>query len=107
MTILPAKYARIRWDEDHAQKWVNEIFTWTNRETYLAWVDEWKAEVKERIIEIRHQKAIRRNKNHTIEDRGMANSHRQCLRIECANMYLLRGMAKKLSYQQKQARLAA
>lgn len=107
MIILPARYARIRWDEEHAQKWTPESFVWTDRDSYLAWVAEWKRELKARIIEIRRQKAIRRNKDETIEARGMANSIRQGLRVECANLFLLRQMAKQLSIQQKQARLAA
>jgi len=107
MTILPAKYARIRWDEEHAQKWAPEAFTWTDRDSYLAWVAEWRAELKRRVADIRRLKAIRRDKAETIEARNTANWQRQLLRIECANLFLLRQMAKTLSWQQKKARLAA
>ena len=62
MTILPSSRARIRWDEEHAQAWIGESFTWTSRGTYLAWVAEWKAELKRRIKEIRNLKATRRDK---------------------------------------------
>ena len=106
-TILPAKYAYVRWDEEHAQKWVHETFVWTDRESYLAWVAAWKLELKAHIVEIRAQKAIRRDKTQTIEARAQANSTRQSLRVQCFNLFLLRQMARDLSIQQKKARLAA
>ena len=105
--ILPSRYAHIRWDEDHAQTWSSESFTWTDRETYLAWVAEWKAELHKRIKLIRDLKAQRRDKSLSIEARNGANQNRQLLRIECANLMLLRMMAKKLSSQQRQQRIAA
>lgn len=105
--ILPSRYACIRWDEDHAQTWCGESFTWTNRETYLAWVTEWKAELHKRVALIRQLKAQRRDKSLSIAERNGANQHRQLLRIECANLMLLRLMAKKLSAEQRKQRIAA
>ena len=107
MTILPAKYARIYWDEEHALKWCGESFTWTDRDSYLAWVAEWKAELRSRIEDIRRLKAQRRNKELSIETRNYANQQRQQLRVECCNLLLLRMMGKKLSAQQRTTRLAA
>ena len=107
MTILPAKYAHIYMDEEHALKWCGDNFTWSDRESYLAWVAAWKSELKTRIEEIRRLKAQRRNKSLSIETRNYANYQRQLLRIECCNLLLLRTMGKKLSVQQRDTRLAA
>ena len=107
MTILPAKYAQIYWDEEDAAKWSAESFTWTDRDSYLAWVAAWKAELHTRIAEIRRLKAQRRNKDLSIATRNYANNQRQLLRIECCNLILLRMMGKKLSVTQRNARLAA
>lgn len=107
MTILPPKYAQIYWDEEHALKWCGESFTWTDRESYLAWVATWKSELKARIAEIRRLKAQRRNKDLSIDTRNYANYQRQLLRIECCNLLLLRTMGKKLSIEQRTQRLAA
>jgi hypothetical protein len=107
MTILPAKYARIYWDEEHALKWCGETFTWTGRDSYLAWVTAWKAELHTRIEDIRRLKAQRRNKALSIEARNYANHQRQLLRVECCNLLLLRMMGKKLSSEQRTIRLAA
>jgi hypothetical protein len=105
MIILPEKYAHIRWDEEHAQDWVSETFTWTDRDSYLVWVATWKAELGNRIVAIRRAKAIRRDKTQTDEARGDAQSERQILRIECANLFLLRSMGKRLSATQRKTRL--
>lgn len=103
--ILPTKYARIRWDEEHAQAWISETFTWTDRTNYLVWVAAWKAELKAKIADIKDQKAIRRDPAKTQDDRSAAQSKRHYLRIECANLMLLRMMAKKLAASQRQQRL--
>jgi hypothetical protein len=107
MIILPSRYASVRFDEEHAQKWCGESFVWTGRDSYLAWVAAWKAELHRRVADIRSWKARRRDRSLSIEERNLANWHRQALRIECANLMLLRSMAKKLSAQQRQQRLAA
>ena len=107
MTILPPRYAQIYWDEEHALKWCGESFTWADRASYLAWVVEWKIELRQRIAEIRRLKAQRRDKTLSIETRNSANAQRQLLRIECCNLMLLRTMGKKLSVEQRNARLAA
>lgn len=107
MTILPAKYMHIRWDEETIQKWIGESFTWTDRTSYLAWVTEWKAELADRVKEIRRLKAIRADKTADSEVRMNANAERQRLRIVCANLMLLRMLGKRLSAEQRQARLAA
>ena len=104
MSILPAKYARIRWDAEHAQPWIHQCFTWTDRESYLAWVAQWKVEIHEKIKDVREQKVLRRD---TTEDQAAAQSKRHYLRIECANMYLIRQMAKQLACQQREERLRA
>jgi hypothetical protein len=105
--ILPSRYAHIRWDEDHAQNWCSESFTWTDRDSYLAWVAEWKVELHTRIKLIRDLKAQRRDKSLSIATRNGANQNRQLLRIECANLMLLRMMGKKLSAEQRKQRIAA
>ena len=102
MSILPAGYARIRWDAEHAQPWINQCFTWTDRASYLAWVAQWKAELHAKIEDVREQKALRRD---TSKDQAAAQSERHYLRIECANMYLIRQMAKELAGRQREERL--
>ena len=79
MTILPTRYAQIRWDEEHAQEWCHESFTWTDRESYLAWVAAWKAELHARIDDIRRLKAQRRNTSLSIATRNYANVQREVL----------------------------
>lgn len=103
--ILPTKYARVRWDEEHAQEWIGESFTWTDRDSYLAWVVAWKDELTTRIMAIRSQKALRKDPDDAT--RSMAQHERHYLRIECANLFLLRAMAKRLSNQQRETRLTA
>lgn len=107
ITILPTRYARTRWDDDDAQQWIGESFTWTDRASYLAWVAAWKTELKQRIADIRYQKAIRGDKSQEIATRNGANMERQELRIECANLMMLRRLAKALSATQRHQRLAA
>lgn len=105
MSIIPSGYARIRWDAEHAQPWINQCFTWTDRASYLAWVAQWKAELHEKIKDIRDQKAIRRDKTKGDTARADAQQRRQQLRIECANMFLIRTMAKELAGRQREERL--
>ena len=107
MTILPTKYMHFRWDEETIQKWIGESFTWTDRDSYLAWVTQWKIELAHWVKEIRRLKAIRADKTQDSEVRMGANAERQQLRIVCANLMLLRMLGKKLSAEQRQARLAA
>lgn len=107
MTILPPQYMYIRWDEETIQKWIGESFTWTDRDSYLAWVAQWKIELHHWIGEIRRLKAIRRDRTRESEARMAANTTRQQLRTVCANLLLLRMLGKRLSAEQRQARLAA
>lgn len=107
ITILPTRYARTRWTDEEAMQWIGESFTWTDRASYLAWVAAWKAELKTRIADIRYQKAIRSDKAQEIATRNGANVERQELRIECANLMMLRRLAKAMSATQRHQRLAA
>jgi len=104
MSILPAKIARTRLDEEDLP---DELFPWTDRDSYLAWVAEWKAELKLKITEIRRSKAIMRDPERSDTDRAVAQSDRHYLRIETANMFLLRRIGKERSIMQKRQRLAA
>ena len=106
MTILPTKYARIRLDDETSEPLTTELFTWTDRDSYLAWVAEWKRELRQRIDAIRRHKATRRDSTKEDTARRLAQSERHYLRIECANLFLIRQMAKQFSAQQKQQRLA-
>jgi hypothetical protein len=106
MIILPSQHARTRWDADGAQAWVSETFTWTDRVSYLAWVTAWKEQIDAKIGEVRRLKAVRRNPD-TDQQQSEAQSALHYLRIECANFYLLRRMAKQLSNTQRMQRLTA
>jgi len=107
--ILPARYKSTRLDEEdiHDLHQKAEVFGWTDRESYLTWVSEWKAVLKEQIAEIRLMKTIYRDPSQTAEARALAQSERHYLRIFCANLFLLRQMAKQLSAKQRQSRLVA
>jgi len=107
--ILPPRYKSARLDEDdiHDLHQKGEIFTWTDRDNYLQWISDWKAVLKEQIAEIRRMKAIYRDPSLDTEARAMAQSERHYLRIYCANLFLMRRMAKQLSATQRRSRLAA
>lgn len=95
-----------QWDEDKFIAWAEEHLRWQGRDDYLAWLAEWKTRLHEDIAEIRKQKAIRRDKTRTIEDRNYANWERQRLRTECRNLMLLRRIGKQMSARQRTEKMA-
>lgn len=76
-------------------------FVWTGRDDYLEWVTDWKTILRTKIAEIHAEKAIRRNKAKSIEERNSANYQRQALRAECRDLMIIRKIGKQRSVKQR------
>lgn len=87
-----------RLDEEEADK---VEMNFSSREEYLVWVKQWKIALKEKIQDIRNEKAVRRDKTQDSWVRNSANIQRQMLRVECFNLLMIRQAGKKKGIAQR------
>jgi hypothetical protein len=94
------RYRRL--DDDEAEQ--HPAISFGDRESYLAWVVDWKSSWHGVVASIRNAKSIRRDRTRNDEDRFDAQAERLCLRVVAFNHLQLRRAAKVLAFQARQAR---
>lgn len=77
------------------------LFSFTDKASYCAWVKEWKVLLKSLEAEIRAQKVARKG-----DTSGSAQMYREMYRHQAHALHIRRRLAKRVSWQMRQARVA-
>lgn len=91
-----SKEKELKGEEDQCM----ELFSFTDRESYLAWVVEWKTLLKKIEAEIRRLKVARKG-----DTSGSAQMYRDTYRHHAHAMLIRRHLARKVSMRMRAARL--
>lgn len=78
-----------------------ELFSFIDRDSYLAWVAQWKVLLKQIEAEIRRLKVARKG-----DTSGSAQMYRDMYRHHAHAMIIRRHLARKVSMRMRAARLA-
>ena len=89
---------------DDGEATVHPALTFTDRESYLAWVAAWKTSWHAAVAEIREAKRIRRDKEKADSDRFQAQMERLRLRVLAFNHLQIRRAGKLRSAQAERRR---
>lgn len=91
---------------DPAAHDLRALMGFSTREDYVAWVRDWKASMAEVTAACREAKRVRRSTPAETAEHGQAQARREYLRVDAANLLLLRKAARTEGGAQRAARLS-